>query len=135
MHQPFVYTQPMQVSKMTRKLAVLTLAATASFGATPVARVIGAQPVEVDGITVPRGNYSPVSLGSAVTTNSGVAVVQFRDGSNVALEPNSSMKIEGDAAAPQVRVTHGLATYTLSTKSHLTIVNSRGEVLNRLLTK
>jgi hypothetical protein len=125
----------MQVSQMTQKLALLAMAATASFGATPVARVIGAQSIEVDGIGVPQGNYTPVSVGNSVSTRSGVAVVQFRDGSNVALEPNSSLKLEGDASAPQVRIIQGMATYTISSKSRLTIVNSRGETLNRLLTK
>lgn len=121
----------MLVSKLT--IAVLTLSAGVALAAPPVARVIGAQALDVDGIPVPQGNPTPVSIGSEVATKSGVAVLQFRDGSSVAVQPNSAVRLEGQAASPQVRIVRGTAAYSITAKSRLKIVDSKGETLNRLL--
>jgi hypothetical protein len=121
--------------KIAKNLPVFALATAASFGATPVARVISNEPIDVDGITAPARNYTPVAVGNEISTQAGVAVVQFKDGSSVSLQPNSQMRLDGQADAVQVRITRGTATYAISTKSHLKIVNSRGETLNRMLEK
>jgi hypothetical protein len=102
-------------------------------GATPVARVIGTEPVDVDGIAAPARNFVPVAVGNEITTQAGSAVVQFRDGSNVVLQPNSQLRIEGPAARPQVHVTRGSATYDLAGTSKLRIVDSKGETISRVL--
>ena len=104
-----------------------------AMGATPVARVIGTEAVDVDGIAAPARNFVPVAVGDEITTQAGSAVVQFRDGSNVVLQPNSQLRIEGQAARPEVHVIRGSATYDMAGTSKLRIVDSKGETVSRML--
>ena len=120
-------------TRLIQQFALCALLAAASFGATPVARVIGTEAIDVDGITTPARTYAPVKPGNRITTHRGAAVLQFRDGSSVAVQPNSAVAVEGTGDAPQVRIAHGTATYTLAPTSRLRIVDSRGETVNRVL--
>lgn len=75
----------------------------------------------------------PVQEGDEVTTRGGPAMVQFRDGTSVTLQPNSSLRIEGQTGNPSVRVTRGGAGYDLAPASRIRVVNSRGDVLTKAL--
>src|SRR5690242_17438043 len=112
--------------KLARSLSAFSLAAAVSFGATPVARVIGTDSIEVDGITAPARNYTPLQVGSRVSTKRGAAVLQFRDGSSVSMQANSVVSLEGDAGAVQVRIVNGSVIYSISSSSRLRVVDSKG---------
>ena len=75
----------------------------------------------------------PVALGGEVATARGVAVLQFRDGSNVTLQPNSVLRVEGQASQPVVRVMEGTASYDLAPSTRIRVQNSRGETINKVL--
>jgi hypothetical protein len=109
------------------------LGVTALMAAAPVAQVIGSEPLRVDGIAAPARNAVPVALGGEVATGRGVGVVQFRDGSNVTLQPNSVLRVEGEANKLVVRVVQGTATYDLAPSSRISMQNSRGETINQVL--
>jgi hypothetical protein len=89
------------------------VASVAGFAATPVARVISSDAVEVDGITSPARNYVPVGIGGEISTHSSTAVIQFSDGTSVVLQPNSQLKIDGRAGHPEVRIIKGAADYKM----------------------
>jgi len=89
--------------------------------------------VSVAGISAPARNAVPVSIGDEVATNRGIATVQFRDGSNITLQPSSLLRIEGLSNRPVVRVVRGSATYDLAAASRVSVVNSRGETVSRIL--
>ena len=76
--------------------------AAALFGASPVAQVIGTESITVAGISAPARNFVPLAPGDDVATQNGTAVVQFRDGSNVTLQSNSVLRVEGQAGSPVV---------------------------------
>jgi len=101
-----------------------------AFGANPVGRVISSAPVDIDGIAGPARNYVPVGIGDEITTKSASAVVQFADGSGVTLQPNSKLRIEGQASNVSVRVVAGSAVYDLTHTSKVHVVNSKGETVN-----
>jgi hypothetical protein len=107
--------------------------AAALFGASPVAQVIGTESITVAGIAAPARNFVPLAPGDDVATQSGTAVVQFRDGSNITLQSNSILRVEGQAGSPVVRVVQGSASYDLAPSSRLRVLNSRGETINRVL--
>jgi hypothetical protein len=89
--------------------------------------------VEIDGIGAPARNFVPVAIGDQVATQNGAAVVQFRDGSSVSLQPNSKLRIEGETSRPEVRILRGVATYKLVPSSHLRVVDSKGDVIGGIL--
>ncbi|MGD0499006.1 MAG: hypothetical protein ABSC23_11280 [Bryobacteraceae bacterium] len=121
----------MRISWVVALLGVSS--ATAVFGAAPVAQVIGTESIDVAGIAAPARNFVPMSVGDDVATHGGAAVVQFRDGSNVTLQPNSTLRVEGQAGSPVVRVVQGSASYDLAPYSNLRVLNSRGETINQVL--
>jgi hypothetical protein len=92
-------------------------AALVSFAATPVARVISTQPVNVDGIIGPARNFVPLTVGNEVTTDTAPAVIQFADGSVVTLQPHSKVRIEGQSSGPVARVVQGSAIYDVARTS------------------
>ena len=100
-----------QVMKITAIGIAFTLV---SFAATPVARVISTQPLNVDGIIVPARNFVPLAVGNEVTTDSASAVVQFPDGSAVTLQPHSKLRIEAQPSGPAARVVQGSAIYDVA---------------------
>lgn len=87
----------------------------------PVARVIGSEPVVVDGIVSPAANYVPVGMGGKVATQRGSAVIQFVDGTSVTLQPNSQVNIEGQRAKPSVRIVRGSAEYRVTPASRVSV--------------
>ena len=100
------------------KIACLGVAvALVSFAATPVARVISTQPVNIDGIIGPARNFVPLAVGNEVTTDSASAVVQFPDGSAVTLQPHSKLRIEAQPSGPAARVVQGSAIYDVARTS------------------
>jgi hypothetical protein len=99
--------------------ALFVAGGASSFGAVPVARVISAQQVIIDGIAAPPRNYVPVSLGGDVNTLSASALLQFPDGSTIELQPNSELRISGAAGKPVVRVVHGSAQYKMTPNSSI----------------
>lgn len=105
------YNQAMQVIKI---VCLGVAAALVSSAATPVARVISTQPVNVDGIVGPARNFVPLAVGNEVTTDSASAVVQFSDGSVVTLQPHSKLRIEGQPSGPVARVVQGSAIYDMA---------------------
>jgi hypothetical protein len=95
-----------------------------SFGAVPVARVISAQQIVIDGIAAPARNYVPVGVGGDVNTLSASALLQFPDGSTIELQPNSELRISGAASKPVVRVIHGSAQYKIAPNSLIRVAGS-----------
>ena len=98
----------------------------------PVARVIGTQPVDVNGVTAPASNFVPVSIGSDVSIKSGVAILQFVDGTSVTLQPNSQLRIEGQFSSPTVRIVRGAAEYKMSLASHVRVSTGSSQTVNTL---
>ncbi len=96
-------------------VSALSFGVVVASAATPVARVIGAESLQVDGISVPARNYVPVELGGEVTTGTTSAVIQFVDGASAVVQPNSQVKIVGDAGDPKISVLRGAAQYRLAT--------------------
>jgi hypothetical protein len=116
------------------KTVVLSLAVSVGvFGATPIARVISAESVDVSGIAAPARNFAVVMVGDEVTTRGTPATVQFKDGTSITLHQNSRLKIEGPAGQPTVRMVKGTASYNLAPATNLRVMNTRGEVLNQIL--
>ena len=75
---------------LTRHLITVALALCA-WGATPLARVSGSQPFELNGAIVPVAGIAswPLFAADRVVTHSAPATVVFRGGSRIVLEPNS----------------------------------------------
>jgi len=122
--------------KTSQKVASILLFSSCTmvvFGAAPVARVISTESVDVDGIAAPARNFTPVAVGDYVTTQNGAAVLQFRDGSSVSIQPNSQIRVEGQPSGPKVRVVSGTVGYALSPASRLRVLNSKGETISRVL--
>lgn len=105
----------------------------AGFAATPVARVISTAPVEVAGIMAPARNFVPAGAGDEVIAREQAVVVQFRDGSDVVLQPNSRIVLQGEADHPSVRILRGAARYNLAPGYKLRILDSKGEALDAML--
>jgi hypothetical protein len=99
----------------------------------PVARVIGTQPVEVDGITAPASNFVPLSIGGQVSTKGGAAVIQFVDGTSVTLQPNSQLKIEGQSSRPTVRIVRGSAEYRMTLASRVRVSSGTGLTVDSMM--
>jgi hypothetical protein len=95
------------------------------FGATPVARVISTQPINVDGIVGPARNFVPLAVGDEVTTDTAAAVVQFPDGSQVTLQPHSKLRIEGQPSGPAARVIQGSAIFDVARSSSTRLSNGK----------
>lgn len=87
--------------------------ALAGYGAGAVGRVISDEPFEIDGITAPARSFVPVSSGEDVMTKGASALIQFIDGATVVLQPNSEIKIVGEAGRVQIRIIRGSAQYKL----------------------
>jgi len=104
--------------------ALFIAGSVSSFGAVPVARVISAQPIVINGIATPARNYVPVSVGGDVNTLSASALLQFPDGSTIELRPNSELRISGAASKPVVRVIHGSAQYKMAANSLIRVAGS-----------
>src|SRR5579883_1292344 len=124
----------MSISQITRTILGCAISAGLSFGATAVARVISTDPVDVDGITMPARNFAPVAIGDEVATQAGSAVVQFKDGSDVVVQPKSRIRIEGKPAKLQVRVLTGSARTDLVPASRLQLIDSKGQTIANVLT-
>jgi hypothetical protein len=119
------YNKTMQIR--TRIVCLGVAAALVSFAATPVARVISAQPVNVDGIIGPARNFVPLTIGNEVTTDSASAVIQFADGSVVTLQPHSKVRIEGQPSSAVARVVQGTAIYDVAPASSSRLGNGTGQ--------
>jgi hypothetical protein len=103
------YNHAMQVTSRIISLGIaITLG---SFAATPVARVISKEPLNIDGIIGPARNFVPLSIGDEIATDNASAVVQFPDGSVVTLQPHSKLRIESQPSGPVARVILGSAIY------------------------
>jgi hypothetical protein len=111
----------------TRVVWLGITAALVSFAATPVARLISAQPVNVDGIIGPARNFVPLTVGNEITTDSASAVIQFTDGSVVTLQPHSKVRIEGQPSSPVARVVQGSAIYDVAHTSSGRLGNGTGQ--------
>ncbi len=121
-------------TRITKSLLLFAACAMTSFAAAPpVASVMGTAPIDVDGIRTPARTLVPVAVGDDVVTQSGAAFVQFRDGSNVVLQPESELQIQGQPGQPSVRILKGSATYDLVPTSKLRVTNSKGETINQIL--
>lgn len=120
-------------SRILRIVLSLATVTVASFAAAPVARVIGAEPVDVNGISVPAKNYTPVSIGDEITTGATTAVVQFRDGTNMVLQPHSSLKIGGQPSNIQVQILKGAAKYDLTPASRISVEAGKADSVRRAL--
>lgn len=117
-----------------RSLAIVSgFLSVACFAATPVARVISTAPVEVAGIMAPARNFVPAGAGDEVTAREQAVVVQFRDGSDVVLQPNSKIVLQGEADHPSVRILQGGARYNLAPGSRLRILDSKGEAMDAMV--
>ena len=79
---------------------------------------------------MPARNYVPVAAGDEVATQNGAAVIQFRDGSNVTLPPNSKVRIEGQPSKPVVHVMKGSVSYNLAPSSRIRVLNTRDELVS-----
>jgi hypothetical protein len=77
----------------------------------------------------------PVSIGDEVKTKGGSAVVQFPDGSGVTLQPNSTLRIEGQPNNISVRVISGSAIYDLARTTTIRMANSKGQPVSSPLTR
>ncbi len=121
------------ITRISKSLLLFTAFATISFAAEPVASVIGNAPIDVGGIRTPAHTLVPIAVGDEVSTEAGPAVVQFRDGSKVVLQPESQLQIEGQPADPSVRMVRGSATYDLVPTSRLRVMNTKGETVNQIL--
>ena len=105
--------------KQAGKLSVLGLAAVIiAFAASPVARVISAQEITVDGIVAPARNFVPLALGNEVTTTGAPATIQFADGTAVTLQPRSQLRIETQPSGARVRVLSGYAIFDVARTPH-----------------
>jgi hypothetical protein len=78
-----------------------------SLAATPVARLISSEPVNVSGIVAPARNFVPLSVGDEVTTDHAAATVQFPDGNTVTLQPHSKLRIEQQGSGPVAHILQG----------------------------
>lgn len=123
----------MGISSLSRTIVLSLAVSVGVFGATPIARVISADTVDVSGIAAPARNFAVVAVGDEVTTKGTPATLQFRDGTSITLHQNSRLRVEGPAGQPTVRMVKGTAAYNLAPASNLRIVNTRGELLNQIL--
>jgi FecR protein len=123
----------MGISSLSRTIVLSLAVSVGVFGATPIARVISADTVDVSGIAAPARNFAVVAVGDEVTTKGTPATLQFRDGTSITLHQNSRLRVEGPAGQPTVRMVKGTAAYRLAPASNLRIVNTRGELLNQIL--
>jgi hypothetical protein len=120
--------------RTTLSLSVFALATSlAAYAATPVARVISADAVDVDGITSPARNYVPVGIGGEVITRSATAVIQFSDGTSVVLQPNSQLKIDGRAGHPEIRVLRGAADYRMQPGAGARVSSGTAHAVNNIV--
>jgi hypothetical protein len=109
------------------------LAATfAAFAATPIANVISADTVAVDGINAPARNYIPVQAGDVVSSKSAAAIVRYTDGTTVILQPNSRVKVDTHAGNPDFRVLSGAAQYKLTLNSKARVTNGSDALIEKL---
>ena len=83
---------------------------------------------------MPARNFAPVAIGDEVATQAGSAVVQFKDGSDVVVQPKSRIRIEGKPAKLQVRVLTGSARTDLVPASRLQLIDSKGQTIANVLT-
>jgi hypothetical protein len=120
--------------RRTNVLLVLLIIATVStFAGTPIANVISAESIDVNGITAPARNYIPIELGGQVTTRNSSATIKFADGTTVVLQPNSVMKIDGKAGAPDIHLLQGSAQYKLSPGSRTHVSNGSDNLVDKLI--
>ncbi len=124
----------MSISQITKAMLGCAISAGVSFGATAVARVISTDSVDVDGITMPARNFAPVAIGDEVATQGSSAVVQFKDGSDVVLQPKSRVRIEGKTNKLQVRILQGSAHTDLVPASRVQLVDSKGQTITTVIT-
>ncbi len=104
--------------KFVHPVSLLLSFAAFAWGATPVARVISKSPIDVTGVTVPERDYVPVYTGDVISTHKSEAVLQFRDGRSVTLQPDSELKLEASGGSPSFRILRGSASYSLPPSAH-----------------
>lgn len=116
-----------------KRVLVPALMATASLvclAATPIARVVSSESIEVNGIAAPGGNFVPVSIGGSVVSKGANALVQFQDGAKITLAPNSKLRIDGQSKHPIASLVSGSATYDIASTSSVHVAGMGGSTLN-----
>jgi hypothetical protein len=101
--------------------------------ANPVASVVGTDPLEVSGVVVPALHRVPVALDDDVLTRNNAAVLSFRDGSEIVLQPNSRVRLENSNGTFAAHIVSGSATYNIAARSTLKIIDSKDAVVNSML--
>jgi hypothetical protein len=101
--------------------------------ATPVASISGTEPLEVSGVVVPALHPVPIALDDDVLTRNNAAVLRFRDGSEIVLQPNSRVRLENSNGAVAAHIVSGSATYKIAPRSTLKIIDSKDAVVNSML--
>jgi hypothetical protein len=101
--------------------------------ATPVASIVGTEPLEVSGVVVPALHRVPVALDDDVLTRNNAAVMRFQDGSEIVLQPNSRVRLENSNGTVAAHIVSGSATYKIAPRSKLKIIDSKHAVVNSML--
>ena len=102
-----------------------------------VGRVSSTEAVTIRGVSVPAQSLTswPVALHDDIATQQAPARIEFQDGSSVAIQRASKVRIEGTRRNLSVRVLEGSMVYELKKDSHLQILSAAGEVLNNAMTQ
>src|SRR5437588_8359197 len=110
---------------MHRKIlaTALGLFGSVSFAATPVASVLTSQPFTLDGHSVSAKGIAswPLVVGDELATSTAAAKVSFRDGSSIALAPQSDARIAGTSASPVFLLVSGSLDYNLAKNSKVSV--------------
>ena len=120
--------------RRTNVLLVLFLnAAVATFGGTPIANVISAESIDVNGITAPARNYIPIELGGKSPPAIRRPRLNSPTDTTVVPQPNSVMKIDGKAGSPDIHLLQGSAQYKLSPGSRTHVSNGSDNLVDKLI--
>lgn len=100
--------------------------------ATPVASIFSTEPIEVSGVVIPALQRVLVALDDEVLTRNNAAVMRFQDGSEIALQPNSRVRLEKSNGTVGAHIVSGSATYKIAPQSSLKLIDSMGAVVNSM---
>lgn len=97
-----------------------------------VGRVTSTEPITIRGVSVPAQSLIswPVAVNDDIATHKAPARIEFQDGSTIAIQRASKVRIEGSRRSLSVRVLEGSMVYEVGKQSHLQILNAAGKVLN-----
>ncbi len=129
---------------------LLLAAATSAFGAgasdAVIGRVMSSQPVTINGTNIPAQSVVswPVSVSDEIATSSEGAMIQFKDGTTLSLQGNTTARVEPPTKMPAVpgqsngvivRVLKGIATPTFGPNSTMQMVTASGRTVTAVLPK